>query len=160
MHKKLPAVLFFISAVIFIGIVAFAAYNNVNTARHISCLAVQSTKHGDFLMQGKYDFLFQYGKGRVRINGSTAVNVKKKIVSRQIFFTYTRYGDDFVLKSQQVQLMNNGDTTIANDDFNRHFPAFFSQEDKQLAMAIHQDRSGSFVMYFADVPVFYCQPKK
>lgn len=160
MRKKLPAVLFIISAVIFISMVVFAAYHNVNTDRHISCLAVQSTKHGDFLMQGKYDFLFQDGKGRVRINGSTAVNAKEKIVSRQIFFTYTRHGDDFVLKSQQVQLMNNGDTTIANSDFNSHFPAFFSQEDKQLAMAIRQDQARSFVMYFADVPVFYCQPKK
>ncbi|WP_274242164.1 MULTISPECIES: hypothetical protein [unclassified Enterobacter] len=111
-------------------------------------------------MQEKYDFLFQHGKGMVSINGLTTVNAKEKIVSRQIFFTYTRNGYDFVLKSQQVQLMNNGDTTIANGDFNRHFPAFFSKEDKQLAMAIHRDRSGSFVMYFADVPVFYCQPKK
>ncbi|EDP8577938.1 TPA: hypothetical protein PP061_003905 [Salmonella bongori] len=80
-------------------------------------------------------------------------------MSRQIFFTYTHQGDDFVLLSQQVQMMNNGDTTIANSEFNSHFPAFFSQEEKQLAMAIRLDRSGNFVMYFANVPVFYCQPK-
>ena len=158
MPKKLSSVLFFISMVIFISMAVFAAYSRMNTDRHISCLATQSTKHGDFLMQGKFDFLFQNGKGRVRINGSTAVAAKKNVVSRQIFFTYTRLDDDFVLLSQQVQTMNNG--TIENSDFNNHFPAFFSQAEKRLAMAIRQDRSGNFVMYFADVPVFYCQPKK
>lgn len=160
MRDKFPAVLFFLSIAIFIGMTGFSAYNNMKTDRNISCLAVQSTAHGNFLMQGKFDFLFQHGKGRIRINGSTTTSGKTNIVSRQIFFTYTRYDTDFVLNSQQVQMMNNGDATIANSDFNHHFPAFFSQEGKQLAMAIRQDRSGNYVMYFANVPVFFCQPKK
>lgn len=160
MLKKVPAVLFFISAVIFISMVAFTAYNNVNTDREISCIAIQSTTHGDFSAHGEFDFLFSDKKGRVRINGSTELSGRLNIVSRQIFFNYTRYGDDLMLESQQVQLMNNGDAAIANADFSHHFPAFFSQEKKQLAMTIRQDRSGNFVMSFADVPVFYCQPGK
>ncbi|AGR61923.1 hypothetical protein AHS86_23830 [Salmonella enterica subsp. enterica] len=159
MCKKLPALLFFISTIIFLSMAVFAAYSKMSKDHHILCLANQSTIHGDFLMQGEFDFLFQKGRGRVRINGSTDVGEKENIVSRQIFFTYTHQGDDFVLLSQQVQMMNNGDTTIANSEFNSHFPAFFSQEEKQLAMAIRLDRSGNFVMYFANVPVFYCQPK-
>ncbi|ECF7068837.1 hypothetical protein ABDS71_004318 [Salmonella enterica] len=159
MCKKLPALLFFISTIIFLSMAVFAAYSKMSKDHHILCLANQSTIHGDFLMQGEFDFLFQKGRGRVRINGSTDVGEKENIVSRQIFFTYTRQSDDFVLLSQQVQMMNNGDTTIANSEFNSHFPAFFSQEEKQLAMAIRLDRSGNFVMYFANVPVFYCQPK-
>lgn len=160
MRKNMPAVFFFISILILSSMAGFIAWRNMKTDPYISCLAVQSTAHGDFLMQGKFDFLFQNGKGRIRINGKTTDTAKDSIVSRQIFFTYTRHGSDYVLKSHQVQLINNGDTTIANGDFNRHYPAFFSQEEKQLAIAIHQDRSGNVVMYFADVPVFYCQPKK
>ncbi|EBX1067509.1 hypothetical protein DQ010_25960, partial [Salmonella enterica subsp. enterica serovar Oranienburg] len=51
-------------------------------------------------------------------------------------------------------------TTIANSDFNSHFPAFFSQGEKQLAMAIRQDLSGNFVMYFADVRCFIASLKR
>ncbi|ELC6355184.1 hypothetical protein Q8V91_004495 [Enterobacter hormaechei] len=160
MRKNMPAVFFFISILILSSMAGSIAWRNMKTDPYISCLAVQSTAHGDFLMQGKFDFLFQNGKGRIRINGKTTDTAKDSIVSRQIFFTYTRHGSDYVLKSHQVQLINNGDTTIANGDFNRHFPAFFSQDEKQLAIAIHRDRSGNVVMYFADVPVFYCQLKK
>lgn len=160
MREKLPVVLFLISTAVLTGTAGFSASRKMKTDRDFSCIAFQSTAHGDFLMQGKFDFLFQHEKGRLSINGSTTNAGNTGIVSRQIFFTYTHYGTDFVLKSYQVQMMNNGDTTIANSDFNHHFPAFFSQEEKQLAMAIRQDRSGNYVMYFSEVPVFYCQPKK
>lgn len=159
MLKNIPAFLISIFTISLISMVGFNLWSDTKKDPHISCLAVQSTTHGDFLMQGKFDFLFQNGKGRVRINGITTVGKNEHIVSRQIFYTYTRHGADYVMKSQQIQLMNNGDTTIANSDFNSHFPVFFSQEEKQLAMAIHQDQSGNVVMYFADVPVFFCQPK-
>lgn len=160
MRKNMSAVCFFISILILSSMAGFIAWRNTKADPYISCLAVQSTAHGDFLFQGIFDFLFQNGKGRLRINGKTTVAAKEGIVSRQIFFTYTRHGSDYVLKSHQVQLINNGDTTIANSNFNRHFPAFFSQEEKLLAIAIHRDRSRNVVVYFADVPVFYCQPKK
>ncbi|MFH7907861.1 hypothetical protein ACKU08_000640 [Enterobacter cloacae] len=160
MRKNMPAVFFSISVIILTCMAGFIAWRKTKTDPYISCLAVQSTAHGDNLMQGKFDFLFQNGKGRIRINGKMTVTAKDSIISRQIFFTYTRHDSDYVLKSYQVQMMNNGDSTIVNRDFNHHFPAFFSQEDKQLAMAIRQDRSGNHVMYFAEVPVFFCQPKK
>ncbi|EOZ9391120.1 hypothetical protein ACQYE5_003085 [Enterobacter cancerogenus] len=158
MSKLFAIVLFTISLLILI-ITANSSQNRNKIDSDISCLAVQSTTHGDFSFHGEFDFLFINKKGRVRINGSTIFLGKASIVSRQIFFTYTHYQSDFVLKSQQVQLMNNGDATIANGDFSHHFPAFFSQEEKQLSIIIRQDRSGNFVMYFADVPVFYCEPK-
>lgn len=158
MSKLFPVVLFTISLLILI-ITAMAVQNGNKTNSDISCLAVQSTTHGGFSFHGEFDFLFSNKKGRVRVNGSTVLSGKVSIVSRQIFFTYTHYQSDFVLKSQQVQLMNNGDATIANSDFSHHFPAFFSQEEKKLSMTIRQDRSGNFVMFFADVPVFYCEPK-
>ncbi|ELV3390474.1 hypothetical protein SGI62_004395 [Enterobacter hormaechei] len=158
MSKLFFVILFSISLLILI-IMVMAIQNGNKTDSDISCLAVQSTTHGDFSLHGEFDFLFSNKKGRVRINGITVLSGKVSIVSRQIFFSYTHYQSDFVLKSQQVQLMNNGDATIANGDFNHHFPAFFSQEEKQLSITIRQDRSGNFVMYFADVPVFYCEPK-
>ncbi|MGS3490038.1 hypothetical protein ACB276_19725 [Enterobacter hormaechei subsp. xiangfangensis] len=158
--RKLFSVVLFIIALLILLITAVMTHNGMKADHGIACLAFQSTTHGDFSAHGEFDFLFNDKKGRVRINGSTELSGRINIVSRQIFFNYTRYGDDFILESQQVQLMNNGDAAIANADFSHHFPTFFSQEKKQLAMTIREDRSGSFVMSFADVPVFYCQPGK
>ncbi|WP_432224914.1 hypothetical protein [Enterobacter wuhouensis] len=159
MRKKYSVIVFSISLFILL-ITAVITYNGMKADREISCLAIQSTTHGNFFAQAEFDFLFSEKKGRVRINGSTELSGRVNIVSRQIFFNYTRYGADFMLESQQVQMMNNGDTAIANADFSHHFPAFFSQEKKQLDMTIRQDRSGNFVMSFANIPVFYCQPVK
>lgn len=125
----------------------------------ISCISNQSTIHGDFLMKGNFDFLFNEGEGRVRINGSTIVSGDEKIVSRQIYYTYIHQQNEYILKSKQIQMMNNGDSAIANSAFNHHFPAFFSKEGKELAVAIRQDKYNNFVIYFADVPAFYCQRK-
>lgn len=159
MRKILFFIPFIISLIILIVTVVLA-YNHIRTDRNISCLAVQSTTHGDLYMHGSFEFLFNNGRGSLKINGNTEFAGRVNIVSRQIFFIYTRFGSDFILKSQQIQLMNNGDTAIANKDFNHHFPVFFSQEEKQLALTIRQDRIENLVMYFADVPAFYCEPKK
>lgn len=123
----------------------------------LSCISDQTLIHDNFTLAARYIFLFDKGKGSVRINGKTTLGDKTDTVSRQVFFSYSGVGDEYLLLSNQIEIFA-ADQSI-NTGIQKHLPSFFLEKDRQFAVTIHRDSFRNLIILFGDIPVFYCVAK-
>lgn len=120
----------------------------------VSCISNHTLIHSSFRMSARYYFTFSDGRGVVRVNGKATVGNKESIISRQVFFTYIKVGNEYTLISNQIEKMSNDHGEPGGAE--QHFPSFFSVAGRQFSFTAHTDRYKNLVMLFGDVPVFYC----
>lgn len=120
----------------------------------LSCISSHTFVHDDFSMNARYFFSFYQKEGVVRIYGKIHRDGRDYPIGRQIFFSFTKTGDEYTLKSSQIEKMSQDQGKFADEG--KHFPSFFLQKDRNFSFIIHRDRFNNPVLIYAGVPVFHC----
>lgn len=146
--------LFTISALLFAVGAGFQLFAGNKMVTPLSCVSRHTLIHGTFSLTARYFFSFYNNRGVVRVNGAALREGKIYPVSRQIFFTYTRAGDEYTLESTYIEKMSADKSELSGAE--QHLPSFFSFRDRQFNFTIHQDRFRNAIIIFTEMPVFYC----
>ena len=154
MKKIIVAALFTISALFFVAGASFHYYDGNKTVLPLSCVSQHTLIHGAFVMKARYFFSFYNNRGVVRVNGAVFRDGKTYPVSRQIFFNYTRDGDEYTINSTYIEKMSADKGEMSGAEL--HLPSFFSSRDRQFNFTLHQDRFRNAIIIFTEMPIFYC----
>ncbi|ELV3390545.1 hypothetical protein SGI62_004472 [Enterobacter hormaechei] len=148
------AALFTLSALLFSAGAGFQLSAGNRSVTPLSCVSRHTLIHGSFSLTARYFFSFYNNRGVVRVNGAALRDGKLYPVSRQIFFNYTRVGDEYTLHSTYIEKLSadKGEQSSAE----QHLPSFFSYRDRQFNFTLHQDRFRNAIIIFTEMPVFYC----
>lgn len=150
---KYSRVLFAVSAVVFF-LSLWLYWDNRFWGDISQCTSHTTLVHGTLRVDARYDFAMSRGKGVIRINGNAIVDNKKLPISRQVQFIYSHIGDTYTLENTQSEIMSNDKGNLVN--IQEHFPSFFSVAGRRLTIVMQLDRYKNYIMYFGNVPVFYC----
>lgn len=148
------AVLFTLSVLLFAAGAGFQLSAGNQSVTPLSCVSRHTLIHGTFSLTARYFFSFYNNRGVVRINGAALRDGKTYPVSRQIFFTYTRTGDEYTLESTYIEKMSADKGELSGAE--QHLPSFFSFGERQFNFTLHQDRFRNAIIIFTEMPVFYC----
>jgi len=147
-------VLFVISALLFAAGAGMKLIYDSREVLPLSCVSRHTLNHGSFSMTARYFFSLDKDRGVLRINGTILSEGKTYPVNRQVFFAYTRTGDEYTLNSTYIEKMSTDKGDVSGAE--QHLPSFFTFRDRQFNFILHQDKFRNAIIIFTEVPVFYC----
>lgn len=124
----------------------------------MNCRAKHTLIHNSTHITAFYQFTFNDSKGAIMINGKFKDNEKEYIISRNIYFNYSKIGkDNFLLTNKKIAKIPAENVPIVA--MQQHYPLFFTMEQKTLLINLTPGPSGSYFITFVRTPLFLCIPQ-
>lgn len=135
------------------AVVYFYQADEVNNK--IVCQSRHTLLHDGFRLDSNFGFILANDKGEITVHAIAAENGVQSQIGRVINFTYMKNNNVYILKNQYVEYLSSDNSKSSNVDF--HFPAFFYEAGKELALKIEYDKYHNPVIYLHNMPMFYCK---
>ncbi len=133
--------------------VCYAAFTK-NRTGNFSCEGFGVLYHGDLSIRTSYKVLMKNGTGSFTLNGVTSVNDNDYPLSRQVYFSYVKQGDLYLMKS--IEVTKSGFDHGSEGGADNHYPAFFSEGNRSLTLKITSDGKNNRIFFIGGVPFLYC----
>lgn len=130
-------------------------FNIDDSNNKVVCQSRHTLLHDGFRLDSNFGFTLANDKGELTVHAIAAENGVQSQVGRVINFTYVKNNDVYILKNQYVEYLSTDNSKGSNVDF--HFPAFFYEAGKELALKIEYDKYHNPVIYLHNMPMFYCK---
>ncbi|HAT1578231.1 TPA: hypothetical protein I8Y25_004680 [Raoultella ornithinolytica] len=136
-------------------LIIFYYFKPLPSNKGIACQSRHTLIHDDFRLDSNIGFTLGNYKGELTIYGIAAENGRRSQISRVINFTYVNYGNIYFLKNQHVENMSTDSSKDSSVD--TYFPAFFYEPGKEMTIKIEYDKYRNPLIYFHNMPTFYCK---
>lgn len=107
-----------------------------------------------------YDMLLDVNLSHGENTGVISVegSYRNKLIRRDVYFSYMRDDDDYILKSTEVEIIE-PINTITNSELKNILPDFFIFPEKKLRYTIRKQANNGYLFFVGSRPVLYCSPK-
>lgn len=83
---------------------------------------------------------------------------RRGLIRRDIYFSYSKNGDDYIITSREVEVIHAIDS-VDNNDLRRILPDFFIESGNKIRYTIQKQFDFGYMFSVNDRPIFLCLKK-